>query len=73
MIQLNLFTADYQQRFQAYLNYMNADSHEEIKMYEFIVWVSGHAEAFKRKYNTNTLHGRQSEFTEYLWEQVEEL
>lgn len=70
MTQLTLFDEHYQPRFQAYLKYMSVDSHEDVKTHEFIVWVSGHAEAFKRKYNTDTLHGRHTDFTEYLWEQV---
>lgn len=71
MKQLELFTDEYQPRFQAFLKYKNAVSHTEVKMYEFIVWVSGHVADFKRIKSIEILHDNiQDEFTDYLWEQV---
>ncbi|WP_020007382.1 hypothetical protein [Salinicoccus albus] len=68
MEQLSLF--DYQSRFQAFLDYKNAVDHTEVNMYEFIVWIGGHVETFKRMYDIQTLQGMHNEFTDYLWEQV---
>lgn len=69
MNQLSLFD-EYQPRFQAYLDYMNATEKSEVNVRYFIAWISGHAEDFRRLNGIKTLTGRHDEFTDYVWEQV---
>lgn len=72
-MQLTLFDEHYQPRFQAYLDHMNATHKSEVKMHDYIVWISGLAEDFKRLHGIHTLHGRQDEFTDYVRRQTNDL
>ena len=72
MTQLTLFDEHYQPRFQAYLDHMGATHKSEVKMHDYIVWISRLAYDFKRLHGIRTLHGRQDEFTKYVWRRADE-
>ena len=62
-MQLDLF---YQPRFVAYLEHTRIPP-DQVKTHEFIIWVSGHVEDFKKAHGINTLNQHQQEFTDYLF------
>lgn len=69
MEQLNLFTNDYQPRFHAYLNHVGKDSVDQVKIHEFIIWISEKWREFDRmqgKTDTGRTKEEQERFTEYL-------
>lgn len=72
MTQLTLFDEHYQPRFQAYLDHMCVSHKSEVEMHKYIVWISRLADDFKRMHSIQTLHGRQDEFTDYVWRRSDE-